>query len=416
MIPDEPSANHEKVPSDDEDAWEDIDMDVNVEDVSMDADVESDDEGDDDHPQLSQEKRYTLPNRGKVTMEEVPEFEDEELYLEEELARVDGQFLPRRTPNGCGAPPLNSGGLPAHSIPPERAAQAQEGVPGSPEGQGGNINPEDLTWMVNEVNELISNNVRTREMKAHFTRFLQDHRHDPHHVLVTVSAYIQSSNNRGSQGGNKSQPVDDETDATPKKKGGPRTKDHNDLHRDVRAALASIIQPNDEKLAARSLKQWELTDFKDGKLEGPSLANFRLDLETKHATWTPWNLAACKVFIPHFQSLPGNQKHGENAVRRAFRTHLQQLKRNFVIEREGQSSTRVSQIRKNRRIARRVRLLKRRLDAFNKLRKLYGDQIPKELEEAITRLTWEIMSGDETDPQNRGQFGTTSLEWRSTEL
>lgn len=64
-------------------------------------------------------------------------------------------------------------------------------------------------------------------------------------------------------------------------------------------------------------------------------------------------------------------------------------------------------------------MLERRLNLFARLKKKYGDAIPKELEDAINLLTWEMMSGDETDGRSQLEyphFWIRKLEWRSSEL
>lgn len=163
-----------------------------------------------------------------------------------------------------------------------------------------------------------------------------------------------------------SQESDEDDDPPPAKRKSPKRRSQNQIHlaRQIRASVKSLLKLDDDKetLIKRCVEQWEIKDWIDAKCSGPTVDNFRLDLENK-GTLTRWNKAACTVFVSYFKSSPAHQKYSTVIVTKAFETHLIQLKRNMAKAREsvktktkGGQSVKSDRERQNRRVARRKRV------------------------------------------------------------
>ncbi|KAJ3885612.1 hypothetical protein GG344DRAFT_82535 [Lentinula edodes] len=154
-----------------------------------------------------------------------------------------------------------------------------------------------------------------------------------------------------------------------------------------------------------------IKDFANSRHDGPAVQNFVLQLH--HGRRTAWNKAAAKVFCKHFRSQGGFGNYKKKDVYEAFIAHITQLKREFALQGRQKSTREKDDERRARRLARRHKLLHRRIKAFHQIYRYHPGPLG-ELAKFIRRLTPECMSGDETGMD--GKYYKTQVEWRSQEL
>ncbi|KAF9059836.1 hypothetical protein BDP27DRAFT_1371072 [Rhodocollybia butyracea] len=182
-----------------------------------------------------------------------------------------------------------------------------------------------------------------------------------------------------------------------------RTKHRSDaqniLARQVRKAADELLLPeNQEKLVSIARRELDCTGL-----------------------WTEWNQAAADVFTRNFMSKESNKEYNFETVKKAFRGHLTQLKKDFASQDISEKSPEEEgEERKQSAHARRYRLSDCRIKAFERewlmnKGKEYGPALDH-IKNVIYLLTVEVNSGDEADSQLKSKFWITKMYWRSYEL
>ncbi|THV01691.1 hypothetical protein K435DRAFT_853551 [Dendrothele bispora CBS 962.96] len=183
-----------------------------------------------------------------------------------------------------------------------------------------------------------------------------------------------------------------------------RSDRQNTLAKAVRENVKKLLQPNDEPL--QSVTPGELQDFDKEIHGGPSIEDFRLDFRSK-GSWGAWNRAAADVFVEYFMNLQGHEQFDGGSVKKAFQTHLKQLKKNYNRRPNAKDI-------KARRAGRVRRTFERRMNAIDVFQTQYpNDKDMKRIARASSYITMEAMSGEESCEEG---VLTTKLPWRSREL
>ncbi|KIK58848.1 hypothetical protein GYMLUDRAFT_1005311 [Collybiopsis luxurians FD-317 M1] len=236
-------------------------------------------------------------------------------------------------------------------------------------------------WMIAEIEGIIQDHV-PEQMKAHFRKFLSLSADEPSQVMIALHSYVGAAQHSTvptscqGQDGNGNGGAGD--DAVPEHRNVPKKcpTDKIKLAARVREEIKKILQPHGKKLSDRCAQRWELKDYQEAKIAGPTVENFKLDLESK-----------------------GVVAAGEDS---------------------SASSKRVSKKQRDWRTARREKLYQCRMKAFEIIRLRYPDEVLEQLQEAVNKITWDMMSGDETDPQSidceEKRYWIRCHEWVSTEL
>ncbi|KAL6299909.1 hypothetical protein BKA93DRAFT_741554, partial [Sparassis latifolia] len=159
----------------------------------------------------------------------------------------------------------------------------------------------------------------------------------------------------------------------------------------------------------------ELEKFEETGIGGPTVDDFRLDLNSEKRK-SPWNILAAEIFADEFVSRSWYACIDHEQIQNAFVIHLKSLGRQYQSQMETgpdpEQVKRMKAIGKNRR---RSTLYERRLEAC---------YLNKDLEEFIPilkRMGKDAMSGDESDHLGGGrggqrQYAIVKEEWRNDVL
>ncbi|KAJ3818008.1 hypothetical protein F5880DRAFT_1617758 [Lentinula raphanica] len=285
-----------------------------------------------------------------------------------------------------------------------------------------------------EIKRLISTEVRTRHMQTKFLQLLNGPSPDLTKIMCMILLHLRPVRSLDPTGvilsgalSSNEKPNEQSPDSKaslPKRKQYRRTKHRPTskvtLQASVRAETkellnSTLVEGNLVSVDPRIIEKWER-----GTHCGPTIESFYLQLEGKKettkkgaGTWTPWNKRATEVFVAYFCSLDGFQNCKPDTVARTFRAHLLNLREKYLAQSEDPlDPQRQDQERYERRLARRNRLLKVRVEAFQGIHSEIAAL--EQLSEAVLLLTAEAMSGDETAGDDR--FFITKVAWRSKEL
>ncbi|THV01659.1 hypothetical protein K435DRAFT_853518 [Dendrothele bispora CBS 962.96] len=132
----------------------------------------------------------------------------------------------------------------------------------------------------------------------------------------------------------------------------------------------------------------------------------RKETEARESSWGAWNRAAADVFVEYFMNLQKHEQFDGGSVKKAFQTHLKQLKKNYDRRPNAKDI-------KARRAGRVRRTFERRMNAIDVFQTQYpNDKDMKRIARASSYITMEA-SGEESCEEG---VLTTKLPWRSREL
>ncbi|KAJ3848897.1 hypothetical protein EV368DRAFT_86088 [Lentinula lateritia] len=292
---------------------------------------------------------------------------------------------------------------------------------------------EVLASLMGELSSLVQNGVKSLSMQSHF----KSQMNDPNINIDTLEAILNrcyryvgalSDNAAPSfarpEHDSNDQHLSADSEFSPKLYNPPthRTEGKNylaELVRNETGVLLGILgvdetraeplTPTGKFLA--TVSPGTIKDFANSRHDGPTVQNFVLQLH--HGRRTAWNKAAAEVFCKHFRSQEGFGNYKKKDVYEAFIAHITQLKREFALQGRQKSTREKDDERRARRLARRHKLLHRRIKAFHQIYRYHPGPLG-ELAKFIRRLTPECMSGDETGMDRK--YYKTQVEWRSQEL
>ncbi|KAJ3756765.1 hypothetical protein EV360DRAFT_84661 [Lentinula raphanica] len=311
--------------------------------------------------------------------------------------------------------------------------ELDDNLDGRPTESGPSHGNDDADAIIREeIKHLISTEVRTRHMQTKFLQLLNGPNPDLTKIMCMILLHLRPVRSLDPTGvilgGAISEKPDDQSPdlkaSLPKRKQYHKTKHRPTsrvtLQASVRAETkellnSTLVEGNLVSVDPRIIEKWER-----GTHRGPTVESFYLELEGKKeatkkgaGTWTPWNKRATEVFVAYFCSLDGFQNCKPDIVARTFRAHLLNLREKYLAQNSDPlDPQRQDQERYERRLARRNRLLKVRVEAFQGIHSEIAAL--EKLAEAIILLTAEAMSGDETAGEDR--FFITKVAWRSKEL
>ncbi|KAJ3898184.1 hypothetical protein F5879DRAFT_995057 [Lentinula edodes] len=276
-------------------------------------------------------------------------------------------------------------------------------------------------FLRDEILRLIETEVKTRSMQSHFRKLLEAPVPDLSTILHHLYHYLATIHNLDPTGIIlQDRPAINEQseskESKPKRwsKTKHRSTTQVSMAESLRLEVKALMEPTFVEDRIISVPSYVIEDWKHSRHPGPTVDDFLLQLEGK-GKWTPWNKAAADVFAVHFVSLDGHKHYSKATIQKAFRAHLSNLKEKFQKQGSGSNPEEEDQARLERRMARRNRLLTRRIEAFYQVHPSLAKL--DELAEVITLLTAEAISGDETaDGSSRHKYFITKVEWRSKEL
>ncbi|KAJ3897317.1 hypothetical protein F5879DRAFT_996237, partial [Lentinula edodes] len=262
----------------------------------------------------------------------------------------------------------------------------------------------------------------TRNMQSHFRKLLEAPVPDLSTILHHLYHYLATIHNLDPTGiifqdrpaavNEQSEPKEPKTKRWSKTKHRPTTQVS--MAESIRLEVKALMEPTFVEDRMISVPSYVIEDWKHSRHPGPTVDDFLLQLEGK-GKWTSWNKAAADIFAVHFVSLDGHKHYSKATIQKAFRAHLSNLKEKFQKQGSGSNPEEEDQARLERRMARRNRLLTRRIEAFYQVHPSLAKL--DELAKVITLLTAEAISGDETaDGSSRHKYFITKVEWRSKEL
>ncbi|KAJ8692150.1 hypothetical protein PTI98_009488 [Pleurotus ostreatus] len=196
----------------------------------------------------------------------------------------------------------------------------------------------------------------------------------------------------------------------------------NRLHDDMRDYCdITLLNLAERPIAVPTPRQ--IDDFANNKQDGPRLEAFCLDLDTTRWRSSLWNKAASVLVAEEFIKEDEYECKNKKLVRKAFMTHLAQLRNRFLASAhaalppdEATTLELARAAKKLRQENRRRALRQRRSDAIKKMQfKLpAGEQLEKLtlFEGIIQRMSHEAMSGDESD-NDMGVYAVKIPPWRS---
>ncbi|KAJ4495506.1 hypothetical protein C8R41DRAFT_866314 [Lentinula lateritia] len=277
-------------------------------------------------------------------------------------------------------------------------------------------------FLRDEIIRLIETEVKTRNMQSHFRKLLEAPVPDLSTILHHLYHYLATIHNLDPTGiifqdrpaavNEQSEPKEPKTKRWSKTKHRPTTQVS--MAESIRLEVKALMEPTFVEDRMISVPSYVIEDWKHSRHPGPTVDDFLLQLEGK-GKWTSWNKAAADIFAVHFVSLDGHKHYSKATIQKAFRAHLSNLKEKFQKQGSGSNPEEEDQARLERRMARRNRLLTRRIEAFYQVHPSLAKL--DELAKVITLLTAEAISGDETaDGSSRHKYFITKVEWRSKEL
>jgi hypothetical protein len=87
----------------------------------------------------------------------------------------------------------------------------------------------------------------------------------------------------------------------------------------------------------------EVRSFAETKRLGPTVENFRLDLDTNTLA-SDWNKQAAKAFTREFVRRDWYMCKDENAIRKAFLTHLITLRSHYLRQKDAEQEPTIEQL------------------------------------------------------------------------
>ncbi|KAK7446043.1 hypothetical protein VKT23_014666 [Stygiomarasmius scandens] len=277
----------------------------------------------------------------------------------------------------------------------------------SMEDEGSKMETENQHMLVREIESLLEEIDEESPAYQRFRRLLDSNALPGSSLLLMVSMHVDSLHHddcepkRGQQ----------RTRQQRENKGHAikhRSDFQNELAKAVRATVKSLLQPIGKAL--QSVTPREVQDFVNGRGDGPSKEDFRLDFRST-GTWVPWNKAAADIFVDYFVNLEQYEDWDRDDVKKAFKTYLKQLKNKFN-QPPSNSRGKVAKEVNARRVGRRRRTFGRCMKVleacstqYKSMKQLYMD--------ATKHITMDVMSGEETCDEG---MAITRLPWRSREL
>ncbi|KAK7442972.1 hypothetical protein VKT23_015916 [Stygiomarasmius scandens] len=203
-----------------------------------------------------------------------------------------------------------------------------------------------------------------------------------------------------------------------------RDTDNVDLASRIRAYMRDLLPDNEPTCVSAA----DLDRFIEDPNAGPTLAKYRLDLDTNHLLTSPWNLAAINIFVDAFLAEETNKDMKRKDVIVKLKGHMRHLHSMYRQNQMENSDDKQERDKASRTVNRRRELLTRRRDAIRGLGRC-DDQGMAIASKAMEYLGHDAMSGDETDNERtrgkgprkgrdrpRIRRAITVLDWRSQEL
>ncbi|KAK7434742.1 hypothetical protein VKT23_020020 [Stygiomarasmius scandens] len=273
------------------------------------------------------------------------------------------------------------------------------------------VDTEDHEVLEAEIVQLLEELRTDTALYQHFERLLSL-KSLPRTILLSMIQNVLATSRSGSE----HHVPENDMEATPtprqKKKAGEvrrRPLSKTVLAQTVRDEAKQMLQPDGQPL--QSATPAEVDMFSGGKHLGPTKDDFRLDFISK-GLWNPWNQAATRIFAEEIKKVDGCEELDEEQVRRAFRTHLRQLKARWSHPSNVPKSQGVlEQEQQNRREQRRRRTLEHRTQAIATYHA--KDPSMSEVYKASRLLTYDVMSEEESSDEG---FIIKRQPWRSREL
>ncbi|KAI1783900.1 hypothetical protein LXA43DRAFT_902667, partial [Ganoderma leucocontextum] len=157
----------------------------------------------------------------------------------------------------------------------------------------------------------------------------------------------------------------------------------------------------------------QVTRFKRGTGEGPSLNNFCVDF--KGTPRNTWNQAAAEVFAQSLVSSGWTRCQDVDMIKELFFIHLNTLKGTF--QKQSHDGTEQQEDLEKEQQARRDRRRRGTRDRRSEACDLHEDLV--RFKQAWKSLSWEVCSGDESESgksDDDGYYAVTTLPWRSREV
>ncbi|KAJ3924656.1 MAG: hypothetical protein NXY57DRAFT_1044750 [Lentinula lateritia] len=263
-------------------------------------------------------------------------------------------------------------------------------------------------YLLREILQLIESRVKTRYMNI-FYEMTEKNQTQLTQVLAEIYSFLGELD--GLDAANIHVKIDNAGLGKQWQRTKHRTHTQTSLADEVRRTVRELIRPNHEPLV--SIAAWEVKEWEQKKRSGPTISNFCLQLT---GLWTPWNQAAASVFAQHFVTLEGNTGYNLETVRKTFRGHLTQLRKDYNEEQSSNMTPeQMFEQRRQRAMARRERLVDRRIEAFFSAHARYGRSLD-DIAAVIRGVIAEVMSGDDTEDKKANKYRITKVPWRSREL